>query len=68
MVRVFARMRGGKGGGVQGNIKIYRHQSSISKQNPVDFYINELPVQFNACFYLQCKYTRFSEEYFFQAF
>ena len=71
MVRVFACVRGG-GGGVtflnQGNIKLYRHQSSISKQNPVDFYPNELPVQFNARFYLQCKYTPFSEDCFFQAF
>ena len=57
------------GGGVtflnQGNIKIYRHLSSISKQTPVDFYTNELPVQFNARFYFQCKYTPFSEEFFF---
>ena len=66
-------MRGGGGGEVvtflnQGNIKIYRHLFSIKKQNPVDFYTNELPFQFNARFYLQCKYTPFSEEYFFQAF
>ena len=62
---------GGGGGGVvtflnQSNIKIYRHLSSISKQNPVDFYTNELPVQFNARFYLHCKYTPFSEDYFFR--
>ena len=63
----------GRGGGVvvtflnQGNIKIYLHLSSISKQNPVDFYTNELPVQFNARFYLKCKYPPFSEEYFFRA-
>ena len=61
------------GGGVvtflnQGNTKVYRHLSSILKQNPVDFYTDELPVQFNARFYLQCKYTPFLEEFFFQAF
>ena len=60
---------GGRGVGVvtflnQSNIEIYLHLSSISKQNPVDFYTNELPVQLNARFYLQCKYTPFSEESF----